>query len=185
MGGKNLFEEYRRSEKSATFGLSQDYCVFISHRSSDKPMARATANALMEMNIDVYFDEEDADLQQASKMGDDGKIVECINKGLSKCTHLLGIITERTFTSWWVPYEIGSANGRNKECAHLLHKNVTELPSYVKVAPVLIDFIDLKNWLRSKLATKVLITEHEDRVAKEQTALFLENSRVESSIKFF
>ena len=113
-------------------------------------MARAVAEALLDMGVNIYFDERDPVLQTAAASEDDKAIVDCINDGLDKSTHLLGLITTNTFKSWWVPYEIGGANGRERKCGHLVAKDVTELPSYVKVAPLLLDIDDLAGWVSKK-----------------------------------
>ncbi len=119
-------------------------------------MARAVAAALLEMGVDIYFDERDAKLQAATAAEDDAAIVKCINDGLDKSTHLLGLLTEKTFKSWWVPYEIGGANGRERKCGHLISGKVTELPSYVSVAPILQDIDDLAGWLSKTIPLSTL-----------------------------
>jgi hypothetical protein len=95
MPGRNLFETIRAGAK---FASVTDLCVFLSHRSIDKPIARTVARCLVAMDVDVYFDEYDLALQVATRVGDDVAIVKCIDDGLSNCTHLLGIITPNTFT---------------------------------------------------------------------------------------
>lgn len=146
MEGRNLFESYKNARRLAR--SYDNHCVFISHRSDDKAMARVVSRAIMQMGIDVYFDENDHDLQNAAAADDHRKIVECIERGLEICTHLLGIITHKTFDSWWVPYEIGGASGRKRSCAHLIQGSVIHLPSYVKIAPLLIDIKALEGWIK-------------------------------------
>ena len=145
MKGANLFDN--RSQFSAK-ALSSSLCVFISHKSEDKPMARVVAKALLDMGVNIYFDERDVILQTAATDGNDQAIVKCINDGLDHSTHLLGLITKNTFKSWWVPYEMGGATGREKICGHLVSSDVTELPSYVKVAPLLLDIDSLAEWVK-------------------------------------
>lgn len=89
-------------------------------------------------------------LQLADEEGDHLMVVQCIEKGLAACTHLLGIITENTRESWWVPYEIGSATGRARDCAHLIDKEVSKLPSYVKAARILTNREMMRDWLPSE-----------------------------------
>src|SRR5207302_2068827 len=106
--------------------------VFISHSRLDKEKARAVARALKASKVDYYFDQNDKELQLADEQNDDVKVVRCIENGIEVCSHLLGIITENTKNSWWVPYEIGRATGRERKCAHLIDKEVEKLPSYIK-----------------------------------------------------
>lgn len=144
MSGRNLFETFYRS--AAGYGPSS-MCVFISHKSEDKAMARAVAEALVALEVNIYFDERDDCLRAAAASGDDLAVVKCIEDGLDRCSHLLGLITEQTLPSWWVPYEIGGAAGRKRRCAHLVRNKVTRLPSFIKAAEVLLDFDDLVRWV--------------------------------------
>ena len=124
--------------------------VFVSHSRLDKEKAREVAHALQASKVDYYFDENDAELQLADEQGDHLKVVQCIENGLSVCTHLLGIITENTKDSWWVPYEIGSATGRAQDCAHLIDEEVTKLPSYIQAARILANREEMRAWLPSE-----------------------------------
>lgn len=157
MAGANLFEGYG---VKAVGRPTSKVCVFISHNSKDKTFARTIAAALMAMGVDIYFDEQDGVLRAAVAQNDEQKIVACIENGLNHCTHLLGLISKVTFKSWWVPYEIGGANGRSRKCAHLVAKDVTQLPSYVKIAALLLDQIDLRRWLEPALGISRSILEH-------------------------
>jgi hypothetical protein len=119
-------------------------CIFISHSSLDKPFARLVAAAIGSMGVDVYFDE--ADICIRSRPGDAG-LVGCIQTGIDNSTHLLGLITRNTKESWWVPFEIGGAMGQRKDCAHLIARDVTSAPAYIKVSQILADQDDLANWV--------------------------------------
>ena len=125
--------------------------VFISHSRLDKKKARAIARALKESKVDYYFDEDDEELQVADEQNNHLKVVGCIENGIEMCSHLLGIITENTKDSWWVPYEIGSANGRERKCAHLIDEEVNKLPSYIKAAPLITNREELRKWLPSEV----------------------------------
>ena len=151
MAGRNLFETYQYYGRTAA---ASTCCVFISHNSKDKSMARVVATALLEMGVDIYFDERDLILKDAAAAGQDVAIVKCIEDGLNRSTHLLGLITRNTFQSWWVPYEIGGANGRSRTCGHLVSSDVTRLPSYVKVSPILLDIDALATWVAGSIRRK-------------------------------
>ena len=97
--------------------------VFISH-SRLKEKARAVARALEASNVDYYFDENDEELQLADEQNDHLKVVRCIENEIKVCSHLLGIVRKSTRESWWVPYEIGSATGHRRDCAHLNDREV-------------------------------------------------------------
>ncbi len=131
--------------------VGSETCVFISHNSRDKPMARAIAATLTEAGIFIYYDEHDKLLQTAAGSNDNKSIVKCIEDGLDCSSHLLGLITKATYGSWWVPYEIGGASGRSKKCAHIIAADVYRLPAYINIAPVLLDIDDLFKWASSTI----------------------------------
>ena len=152
MDGRNLFESRVVKTLGAKFeGPHPRPGVFISHSRVDKEKARGVARALQASNVDYYFDENDEEPQVADERDDHLKVVQCIENGIKICSHLLGIVTENTKESWWVPYEIGSANGRGRVCAHLIDREVNRLPSYIRVAQVLTTRGDLRRWLASEV----------------------------------
>jgi hypothetical protein len=146
MPGRNLYPNGRpRNERLADARARP--CVFISHRSTDKVFARCVATALVQLDVDFYFDEEDQDLAAAVTMGNEAAIAQCIEAGLDACTHLLGILGPATFKSWWVPYEIGGAEGRRHDVAHVVHFRVQELPPYVRLAKVIETQAQFRAWV--------------------------------------
>ncbi|MBK7585828.1 MAG: toll/interleukin-1 receptor domain-containing protein [Myxococcales bacterium] len=145
MAGRNLYPRGRPiHEKLADARLRP--CVFISHRNTDKDFARSVAAALMGLDVDVYFDELDQDLVAAVAMGNDAAIASCIEAGLDASTHLLGILSPATFKSWWVPYEMGGAQGRGHDVAHVVHFRRGS-PSYVRLADVIETQADFRAWV--------------------------------------
>lgn len=82
-------------------------CVFLSHKKEDKPACREIANYLKNAGIDYYLDEEDAALQTAVQSRNPHEITESIKKGIRNSTHLLCVISEKTYKSNWVPFEVG------------------------------------------------------------------------------
>lgn len=151
MDGRNLFKTRRMESfgsKSASAGPRLG--VFISRSRLDKEKARGVADALKASKVDYYFDENDDELQLADEQGDHLKVVVCIAKGLIACTHLLGIVTENTRQSWWVPYEIGRAAGEGRDCAHLIDKDISELPAYIRAARILANRKEFREWLPSE-----------------------------------
>jgi TIR domain-containing protein len=165
MNGRNLFESRRR----LAFGRRKvraepDLGVFISHSHLDKDKAREVAGVLQASKVDYYLDEEDEELQIADEHHNHGAVVQRIEAGLMACTHLLGLITENTKNSWWVPYEIGSATGHARNCAHLIDAEVKQLPSYIQTATIIPDRLALRDWLpkqrgRRSLATLLELTQ--------------------------
>ena len=130
---------------------SGNTCVFVSYKGNDKDAARAIANALMAAGIDVYFDENDAMLTAANIAGRHAEVVDFIEKGVEKSSHILAVISERTKGSWWVSFEIGS--GRRKKChiAYVALQDVQNLPSYLMIAHQITSDRSLYRWIRDSL----------------------------------
>lgn len=144
MGGGNRY--YRRD--LTTKSNAGTVCIFISHRSADLSVAMLIGQYLKdEVGVDIYLAESDRDLQSAFESNSHAKIVEYIENGLRASTHLLGLVSSTTCNSWWVPFEFGAARQRNLSIATLLLEDVTEAPSYLRIADVLQDQADLASWI--------------------------------------
>lgn len=96
-------------------------CVFLSHKKEDKPACRKIAAYLREAEIDYYLDEEDDGLQTASHNKDGRLITEHIKKGIKSSTHMLVVVSKKTLTSQWVPFEVGYGH------ASILDQNINEV----------------------------------------------------------
>lgn len=94
-------------KKMSNFSIGQRSCVFLSHKYEDKQACREIAKYLSEAEIDYYLDEEDTNLQSAALANDPYKITESIKKGIRECTHMLCVVSEKTFRSNWIPFEVG------------------------------------------------------------------------------
>lgn len=82
-------------------------CIFLSHKKEDKAECRKIAEYFKNAEIDYYLDELDIALQQAASSGDPSKITESIKKGIRESSHMLVVVSEKTYKSHWVPFEIG------------------------------------------------------------------------------
>ncbi|MEM8556928.1 MAG: toll/interleukin-1 receptor domain-containing protein [Bacteroidota bacterium] len=131
--------------------------MFISHRLADIDVARAIAKYLREIvGVNVYFSEADARLQHAVRSGDDKKIVQYIEEGIAASSHLIGVISNSTKGSWWVPFEIGGGRQQGVKIAQILLAEVKELPSYLRVAKILRDNDDLRRWVKEEVRSDLL-----------------------------
>lgn len=144
--------QYRRYERVQMFSKvkdSSEYCIFISHKSSDLGAAREIGDYIINnAKIDIYLDDNDKGLVDAVSREDDKMIVKYIEKALDRSTHLLCLISDQTRTSWWVPYEIGIAKANFKNIASLKLKNITDVPSFLKIEAVLMGIKSLNEYLR-------------------------------------
>jgi hypothetical protein len=159
--------------------------VFISHSSLDRDKAREVAEALRTSRIDYYLEEEDDELQLADKVQEHVKVVGRIEAELVACTHLLGLITKNTRKSWWVPYEIGGATGRGRQCAHLVDGEVCTLPSYIQVPTILPGRQDLRSWLpKTPRRQSVIFNLTETLLAACEHLTFVPENRSVGDLKF-
>lgn len=101
----------------------------------------------MNCGIDIYYDKYDQKLANAIKNINAEEVTNAIEEGISKSTHLLCIVSEKTVYSWWVPYEVGYAKkSRTIKIATLKHKNTT-LPQFLKITEILKGISDLDEYL--------------------------------------
>lgn len=113
-------------------------CVFISHKKEDQHIAIELGEFLMKtMNLDIYLDIYDPELQEAVSVENDAKIVESIAEGLKLSDILLCVISDKTKLSWWVPYEIGMADNLGLKIASIKTKEIDDFPSFLKTKKTL------------------------------------------------
>jgi hypothetical protein len=62
---------------------------------------------LAKAGIDYFLDEENATLQTAVQAKDANAITENIKEGIRNSSHMLCVVSERTYQSNWVPFEVG------------------------------------------------------------------------------
>ena len=132
--------------------------VFLSHRSLDKPVARALSRLVSALGIHFWLDEGDADLQRAAALGmtGDAALVHAIERGVRHSTHLIGLLSPRTMGSWWVPYEIGFARAQSKGAIFValeLDEDLASIPEYARVAPVFTSVDEIARWSASLTGT--------------------------------
>lgn len=132
-----------------TFSASHKPCIFLSHRSLDKDMVEQIAEFIIGLEIDVYFDKYDQDLQSADKLKNDIATTACIQKGVTGSTHVMCILSPNTISSWWVPYEIGYGENMHKKIFSVKMKDVADIyiPSYLKIRDLLIGSEKISEYL--------------------------------------
>ena len=148
MSGINRFTltAKKSSTPSATSQVYLDPCIFISHKREDSEMAESVGNILKNMDIDIWLDTIELKLPPPSTPAEHMALTESIEAGIVNSTHLLALISQKTETSWWVPYEVSAARARKKELAFLCHKDVKSLPSYFIYGQALADQEKLCAW---------------------------------------
>ncbi len=123
-------------------------CIFISYQRRDEVFAKEVAEYIKEYQIDVFFDLDDINLK---KENNPSLVTNAIKVGLNKSDYMLVIISSTTYTSPWVPFEIGYAYDKmNDKIKILRNKNLPSrgLPDYLKTQELLNGFISLNNFLK-------------------------------------
>ncbi|HDR7355151.1 TPA: toll/interleukin-1 receptor domain-containing protein [Bacillus wiedmannii] len=141
---KPLLEHFQKSAS-----IYREPCVFLSHITSNKEAVIKIGEYITNAGIYIYLDIYDDELQREVANGDDHAITKCIEKGIDNSTDMLCIVSEETKNSWWVPYEIGYGKKCNNSVATLLLKDVTNIPSYLKISNLLKGTKSLNNYLQS------------------------------------
>jgi hypothetical protein len=104
----DLHEAIRWFSKSLNNNtVSRRPCVFLSHKREDKDACKKIASYFRDAGIDYYLDEEDSALQYASSISDPIKITEIIKEGIRASTHMMVVVSDKTYKSLWVPFEVG------------------------------------------------------------------------------
>lgn len=144
-------------------------CVFISHKREDKAKCREIAKYLKQAEIDYYLDEEDDVLQTAASSNNPILITESIKKGIKESTHMLVVISEKTYKSLWVPFEVGYGHSaiidygleedkkpNRLKLAILTLKDISEktLPDYMQVGHIIRGTNILNNYI-SKITNRL------------------------------
>jgi hypothetical protein len=142
---------------------TQAPCIFLSHISVDGPSAIAVRRYIIKNGgIDIYLAVHDVELQKAVSKNDAVGITNFIERGLSRSTHIMCLVSARTVKSWWVPYELGFAKNAGKHLATLKLRGKIELPSYLEIRKTIHGTGSLNEYLKrvrhgsSKIAAGIL-----------------------------
>ncbi|WP_211653230.1 toll/interleukin-1 receptor domain-containing protein [Planococcus alpniumensis] len=145
--GINRAEVGQRALLEKSSFSNEERCIFLSHASKDKEAVREIGNYIMNSGIDIYLDENDIDLQTAAEAGNHNEVTSCIEKGINKSTDIFCIVSEETKKSWWVPYEVGYGKKAKTNLYTFLLRDVTHIPSYLKICGIIKDRWDLNSVL--------------------------------------
>ncbi len=143
-------------------------CVFLSHKREDKDACKSIASYFRNAGIDYYLDVEDSALQYASSISDPIKITESIKKGIRESSHMMVIVSDKTYKSLWVPFEVGYGHAsildqeklkldENRiKLSVLTLKDIAEksLPDYLQVGYVIKGTKSLNDYI-SKITNKL------------------------------
>ena len=154
-------------------------CVFLSHKNEDKSECRVIAEYLSEAGIDYYLDEEDDDLQQAVNSGNPKLITERIKKGIKESSHMLVVVSKKTFESQWVPFEVGYGHAAIIDGSMQSNESVDKIKLSILTLKDISEkklpaFMKLGNIVRG---TKSL-NEYISKITQESESILLRESRI-------
>ncbi|MDR6762946.1 hypothetical protein J2Y38_003164 [Flavobacterium sp. 2755] len=164
----SLLESIRWKIKSLNDSTIRERpCVFLSHKREDKEACKTIASYFRDAGIDYYLDEEDKSLQYASSINDPVKITESIKKGIRESTHMMVVVSEKTYKSLWVPFEVGHGHASILDQEKFMHnedliklsililKDIAEktLPDYLKTGYIIKGTKSLNNYI-SKITNR-------------------------------
>ena len=139
-------EDYCRFKNSylsnTNYFSSSDPCIFISHKKEDKNKASKLANYIKDSGIDVFFDANDENLNNPEVLKNPARVTAAINNALSKSTHMIAVVSNKTKKSWWVPYEIGFATKNNSGSESI---RALFIKGFTQQTPEYLDIINLSS----------------------------------------
>lgn len=130
--------------------------VFISHQKRDKESTKTITEYSKEIGVKVYFDEYDRELQR--RMTTQKAVVNALKKEISNSTHILYFISQNALYSKWVPFEVGyEYNKTNLATLTLKGIKNSDLPDYIKVAPIMPHIYDINEFIENKFQKKYIL----------------------------
>lgn len=118
--------------------------VFISHQQSDSTLAKTICDELKKRDVDAYLDI----LDDLHNITDSEHLTEHLKRILSQSTDILVVMTENTYKSWWVPFEIGMAAQKDLRTVTYLQADVA-LPEYLDYWPQLKKIDDIQKYIKA------------------------------------
>ena len=141
--------------------------VFLSHKNEDSEIASRIAHRLRtHHHVNCYLDVFDP---HASKTGDD--LGDYLRRVLQECTELMAVVSQTTKESWWVPWEIGVAQEKERPITTFAGGQCV-LPTYLKKWPYLKTVSELDVYIRVAKETRRVV----DRDRYSKTAATLQAS---------
>ena len=118
--------------------------VFISHQQRDSMLAKTICDELKKRGEDAYLDI----LDDLHNITDSEHLTEHLKRILSQSTDILVVMTENTYKSWWVPFEIGMAAQKDLRTVTYLQADVA-LPEYLDYWPRLKKIADIQEYIKA------------------------------------
>lgn len=133
--------------------------VFISHKKEDMFQAKKISSFLNYLGVENYLDELDHYIYSSNE-----ELTYHIIEEMSECTDLLVVLSTKTQSSWWVPFEIGVASDRNYPAVTYLTDSV-KIPEFLTFWPVITQLKELEHLKNSILFRERKISRYQSEQA--------------------
>ena len=136
--------DYKNYDSRSEFLAQNIKCIFISYQRLDKLKAKRIADYLISAGIAVYFDEYDDNLKLTYQESNPNRVTDALCQGINNSSHMIVLVSSKTLTSKWVPFEIGYGYDKTNLFVLCL-KGIPQgsLPEYLRVSQVIREIYDL------------------------------------------
>jgi hypothetical protein len=131
------------------------------------------ADYLLDAGLDVYFDEYDKTLDELVNQGNADAVTRRIQEGIDRSSHMLAVVSPKTITSYWVPFEIGYGYERTG-LGVLTLKGLVEnlLPEYLRTTRIIRGTKSLNAFVSELLGTTQNLLESRQVIKAASTAAY-------------
>lgn len=123
--------------------------IFISHKNEDSLIAKRLDFEFKSHGVNTYLDVIDEQISNNGKA-----LTEHIKNAMSECSDIIVVMSEKTKSSQWVPFEVGMSAQRNMPTVTFLVENV-HLPEFLEYWPRLKDYSDVEKFIIAKRQTEI------------------------------
>lgn len=121
--------------------------IFISHKNEDSLIAKRLDSEFKRHGINTYLDVIDEQISNNGKA-----LTEHIKDAMNECSDIIVVMSEKTRSSQWVPFEVGMSAQRDMPTVTFLVENV-KLPEFLEYWPRLKDYSDVEKFIFAKEKT--------------------------------
>lgn len=116
--------------------------VFISHKKEDSLEASKVAIYLKAHSVESYLD-----VMENITIDDPKALTEHLKSRMHECSDLLVVLSNKTWESWWVPFEIGMAAEKDFPMVSYM-KDLIKPPEYLQYYPALKSYSDISKYVQ-------------------------------------
>lgn len=118
--------------------------IFISHKNEDSLIAKRLDSEFKYYGVNTYLDVIDEQI-----LNDGKALTEHIKNAMNECSDIIVVMSEKTKSSQWVPFEVGMSAQKDMPTVTFMVEDV-ELPEFLDYWPRLKHFSDVEKYLKAK-----------------------------------